>query len=70
MLRLEELAFAAALFDQPLRWPAAAWPFVEPVVVFVAASDDVGFVEEQWSATAVAAQAAPEIGRASCRERV
>jgi hypothetical protein len=55
LLRLEELAFAAALFDQPLWWSTSAWAFVEPVVVLVAARDDVRFVEEQWSATPIAA---------------
>src|SRR5260221_195423 len=39
LLGFEKLAFAAALLDQPLRRATAAWAFVEPVVVFVAAGD-------------------------------
>ena len=38
-LGFEELAFAAALLDQPLRRPTAARALVEPVVFLVAAGD-------------------------------
>jgi len=37
----EELAFASPLFDEPLWWAATARTLLEPVVLVVAARDDV-----------------------------
>src|SRR5207237_5433980 len=58
-LRFEKIALAASLFDQPLGWSPATRSLVEPVVVVVAAGDDVRLVEEQWSVAAIAAQVFP-----------